>query len=198
MLTLTDELVAFYNRLGYSGSIADMQMAYLQDVYDIDLADGQSLVWDTDTDRFVASNPVGNSLNAKAVNATGALTDTTGTGVVVPSSAISVTNSGGRDVILEWDGTVIQSVVGTGSVLLSVYETTSGAVHRKSIIRPLPNSIAAALATFSLGKHCLSIGPVTTTRTFELRISLVVASGTPTARLSNAGTSPTILEAINQ
>ncbi len=166
------------------------------------LTDTQMFRWDATLGEPVAVNATGLSLNGNAVNATAATTAisaTSGLGTIVQiaSTSISVTNSGGRPVVLVWDATFFQSVVGTGSVYLSLYETTAAATHRKSTIRNIPNSTAAGLSTLSIGANMLYLGAVTTTRTFELRAALYQASGSPSGTIANGVTTPTTLLGIN-
>lgn len=164
--------------------------------------DGQTVEWDTTLGEWLAINPVGNSLNAQANNTTSTPTGISsasglGTIVAIAGTAISVTNSNGRSVELQFEGTFFQSVVGTGSVYLSLYETTGAATHRKSNVKPLPNSVAAAQSTLSMGMSAVNIGVVTTTRTFELRAAVYQASGSPAGSMLNQPTAQTTLKAIN-
>lgn len=161
--------------------------------------DGQLLAYNSTLGAWTVTNPVGASLNAAAINNTGTSTAFTSVAATIPGTAISVTNSGGRTVALEFEGCFQQTVVGTGLALLMVYETTGGAnTFRMASKRLLSNSTVANLANLTWDLNRLPIGVVTTTRTFELRAIILVASGTPGASTINSATNPTILEAHNQ
>lgn len=162
------------------------------------LTEGQLIRWDATLGEPVAMNPVGNSLNAAAMNNSGSATAFSSAAATIPSTAISVTNSNGRSVNLDFQGCFIQTVVGTGTAYLALYETTGGSnTYRAGAKVPLPNSTNANLANLTWDLTRLPIGAVTTTRTFELRAQILVASGTPTASVANAPTNPTVLQAIN-
>lgn len=163
------------------------------------MTEGQLIKWDATLGEPVAVNPTGSSVNASAVNATGTSTACSAGGAVIPLTAISVTDSGGRPVVLEWEGTFAQTVAGVGTVWLALYETTAGAnTHRKSNIKTLPNTTSANGSQVDTGISRLPIGVVTTTRTFELRAIILTVSGTPGASFWNGVTTPTLLQAINQ
>lgn len=162
-------------------------------------ADGQILSYNSTLGAWTVSNPVGSSLNVGAKNDTGTSTAFSSVAATIPSTAISVTNSAGRTVALEFEGCFQQTVVGTGLALLMVYETTGGAnTFRMATKRLLSNSTVANLANLTWDLARLPIGVVTTTRTFELRAIILVASGTPGASTINSATNPTILEAHNR
>ncbi len=180
----------------------------LQDLAGLTLTDGQMLRYDGTTGHLAATNPVGTSLNASASNTTGVVTTASGpaqpalgfgTIVLIPGTAISVTNSNGRNVKLEFEATFQQSVAGTGSVWLALAETTSGTSYKKYNIKVLPGVTTANLNQVTFGLDSVDIGVVTTTRTFALHI--VVASATTTAtpqiQVFNQATHPSINRAVN-
>ena len=165
---------------------------------------GQMLRWDSLLGAYVATNPVGAGRIAAATNVTGAVSNIPGPGagggvgptITIPSTAISVTDSGGRPVVIRFGATFNQTVVGQGSVFMALKETTSGVVDRVVHVTPLPNSIAAGLSTITLGAYEFDIGIVTTTRTFDMRILLYCpASNNPGGSILNSTINPSWLRA---
>lgn len=165
-------------------------------------SDGQLLRWDTATEELVWTNPVGQSEIAVAVNDTGsstALSASGGAGTIVTIlfTAISISDSNGRPVTLEYFADFLQSTVGTGTVFLLLYETTSGSTligYRGTL---LPNSTAVATRQVSIPVGMIPIGVVSTTRTFELRAYIYAsAANSPVGVILNAVTNPTVLRAI--
>jgi len=165
---------------------------------------GQLLRWDSLLGQYVATNPVGAGRIAAATNVTGTVTNIPGPGagggvgptITIPSTAISVTDSGGRPVVIRFGATFNQTVAGQGSVFMALKETTSGIVDKVVHVTPLPNSIAAGLSTITLGTYEFDIGIVTTTRTFDMRILLYCpASNNPGGSILNSTINPSWLRA---
>lgn len=168
-------------------------------------ANGQTLVYNSTLGLWVPSNPVGNSLNVGTQNVSSVATAASagpavgfGTFVDVASTAISVLNSGGREVKIEFEATFQQTVVGTGQVWLALAETTSGTVYRRYLLRNLPNSVTTGSNQVSMNLASVNLGVVTTTRTFKLVLVVYALTGSPAASLLNQPTHPTIVRAINQ
>jgi hypothetical protein len=165
---------------------------------------GQMLRWDSLLGQYVATNPVGAGRIAAATNVTGTVTNIPGPGagggvgatIPIPSTAISVTNSSGRPVVIRFGATFNQSVAGQGSIFLALKETTSGVVDQVIHVTPLPNSAAAGLTTVTLGAYEFDIGVVTTTRTFDLRVLLYCpASNNPSGAILNSTINPSWIRA---
>lgn len=165
--------------------------------------EGQLLRWDATLGEWVAQNPVGNSRNASAKNTTGTVTTfnpgaSGGSGAVtpIPSTAISVTNSGGRTVTVEFDITFNQTVTGTGCLFLYLRETTSGTVNLATFPIRLPGT--ATVGSYDTRHGEFDIGVVTTTRTFDLSGSLYTPSAVvPVLQALNGVAFPTWLRAEN-
>lgn len=167
-------------------------------------SDGQLLRWDSLLGEYVATNPVGAGRIAAAVNVTNVGTNIPGPGagggigatITIPGTAISVTNSGGRPVVIRFGATFNQSVIGQGSVFLALKETTSGVVDMVIHVTPAPNSVAAGLTTVTLGAYEFDIGVVTTTRTFDLRALLYCpTSNNPSGTILNSTINPSWIRA---
>ncbi|MEP6710152.1 MAG: hypothetical protein ABJA64_00340 [Candidatus Saccharibacteria bacterium] len=165
---------------------------------------GQLLRWDSLLGEYVATNPVGAGRIAAAVNVTNVATSIPGPGagggigstIAVPGTAISVTDSGGRPVVIRFGATFNQSVTGQGSVFMALKETTSGVVDVVIHVTPLPNSAAAGLTTITLGAYEFDIGVVTTTRTFDLRVLLYCpAANNPSGSILNSAINPSWMRA---
>lgn len=165
-------------------------------------ADGQLLRWDAATGKLVWTNPVGQSEIASAANTTGATTNLSaagGAGSIVPIlfTAISISNSNGRAVTLEYEANFLQTVAGAGTLFLLLYETTSGASLIGFRASPLPNATSVARQQVGLPTGHKPIGVVSSTRTFELRAYIYAeAANSPSGSILNAATQPTILRAI--
>lgn len=168
-------------------------------------ADGQLIAWSTSLGAWTKVNPVGAGRIAAAVNTTGSVTALSaavgtgggvGTQVVIPSTAISVTNSGGRPVAIHFGATFLQNVAGVGSVYLALTETTSGNVDKVSHVTNLSNSISPVLASLTLGAYEFDIGVVTTTRTFTLRALLYTSSATCGGNILNSTANPSWIRAV--
>lgn len=164
-------------------------------------ADGQLMAWSQGLGRWTPVNPTGQSRLASAQNVTGAPTTASatagalGTAVDIPGTAISVSASGGRPVTLRFSANVVQTVAGTGEILLSLVETTAGAVSLMSALKPLPGSASTQPAYTSANAE-FDIGVVTTPRTFKLQLQLWGGTGSPSAQTLNVGNNPTWLRAV--
>lgn len=167
-------------------------------------SDGQLLKWDNTAGAWVPVNPVGNSRNASAKNATGTITQFNpgasggvGAEVTIPSTGISVTNSGGRSVVLKINLSLIQTVTGNGVLLLYVKETTGSPTNYATLTVRLPGTSTVGSYTQVCAE--VDLGPVTTTRTFDLRGQLYTAgSVVPVLQALNSVTSPTWFRAVNE
>lgn len=139
---------------------------------------------------------------AAAVNATGVVTTLPPNGAggigaiqTIPSTAISVTNSSGRPVVIRFGATFDQSVAGAGGVFFILRETTGAGADLKVCIQPITGSATFGNTFVTAADEC-DIGVVTTTRTFELRAHLLTPSGvTPTVKVYNSATAPTWIRA---
>lgn len=117
-----------------------------------------------------------------------------GAAVVVLSTTVDVFDSDGMEVSLEFEGSFNQSVVGSGTFWLLLFE---GATFITAAQILLGNSIDPALAAITTGLHVFPIGEVVATRTFHLRALLFSPVGqTPAGTVVNAPNSPTLLRAV--
>lgn len=137
---------------------------------------------------------------AKSVSGVFNIPGNGGVGVIttIPNTSISVPNSNGRPVTLKYRATGFQTIVGTGSLYLMLYETTGAATLITSHANVLPNSLASGLFVVTFPVDEFDIGVVTTTRTFELRGQIYTTSGSPSASFLNGATGPTVLKAITE
>lgn len=167
------------------------------------LADGQLIQWDAATSRFIPANPTGESELAAAENITTAVTALSTTGgagtiVAIPFTAISISDSNGRPVTLEYQAQY--SAVtnpGVGTAFLLLYETTSGDSLISQTASPLPNSVSTAQQQRAWSVMQKRIGVVSTTRTFELRAYLFTEAGdNANANVANHPNRSTILRAV--
>ena len=137
---------------------------------------------------------------AKSVSGVFNIPGNGGVGVIttIPNTSISVPNSNGRPVTLKYRATGFQTIVGTGSLYLRLYETTGAATLITYLANVLPNSLASGLFVVTFPVDEFDIGVVTTTRTFELRGQIYTTSGSPSASFLNGATGPTVLKAITE
>lgn len=163
--------------------------------------DGQLAAWSATLGTWTLVNTTGSGEMATAKNGTSttqAISAAAGVGAVVSITgvAISVGDSGGRPVELNFSCFLTQTTVGDGSGFCTVQETTSGAVSLYSDVVRLPNSNSAPASTICL-KGSGSIGVVTTTRTFKLVAFLwSIAASNPVCNIVNSPTQPSFLRAV--
>lgn len=162
---------------------------------------GQLLAWSSTLSEWTPVAPTGNSELAAASNTTGVATAFSASGgvgpsVIIPGTAISISPSNGRPVVIHYGTTVTQSVVGDGTFYLALYETTSGTTSIQSAVVRLPNSTAQAVASATVMNQ-FRIGAVNSTRTFTLYgLVFATAGSSPTAYLANNALNPTFIRAI--
>lgn len=165
-----------------------------------DPTDGQLLAWSETLGQYTPVNPSGIGEIAANSNATGTLTSCSASGgagtiVTVPSTSISISDSNGLSVILEYGAMWQQTTAGDGVAILNLYETTSGSTLLNIDYVRLPNTTAASISNFTRSNK-IKIGVVSSTRTFEVRIQLVApAANSPVAKVLNIATAPTFLSA---
>lgn len=161
-------------------------------------ADTQRLVWSSTLGTWTVTNPVGAGRIASARNVTGVVTSLApgasggaGARQSIASTAISVTNSGGRSVSIRFGAAFSQTVAGLGSVFLYLRETTAGsAADRKLFVQPLTGAATVGNQYVSCADE-YDIGVVTTTRTFELQAHLFSpTSSVPQVSIFNSSTAP--------
>jgi hypothetical protein len=163
--------------------------------------DGQLLAWSATLGTYTPVAPTGASELASAINTTGTYTGCSaagglGTVVPIPGTAISISNSNGRPVVLHYGANAIQTAVGDGDIYLSLYETTTTATGKHSAIIRLPNSINSATYVMTLINQ-FPIGAVSSTRTFDLRVVIFApTANNPAASILNASNNPTFLRAV--
>jgi len=139
---------------------------------------------------------------AAGVNATGTPTSLSASGgagtiVVIPSTAVSVPNSGTRPVYLEFEAALQQTVAGDGNGFLLLYETTSGSTLLDYSPVRLPNSTATAISEVTWSLRAYRLGTVSSTRTFELRAYLyAIAANNPSANVLNSTGRSTVQRAM--
>lgn len=166
-------------------------------------ADGTLLAYSTALGKYVPVAPTGSAQLASASNKTGTVTAVTSTGglgavTLITGVNITVPDTGGRPLALHWGCGCAQSVAGTGTMFLTVQETTSGSVNVGSAINKLPNVAAAdaANADFSMLGQA-DVGVVAGVRTFRLFAQLYVpAANSPNVNIQNSTGFPTFLRAV--
>lgn len=168
-----------------------------------DLSDGQLLQWDAATSSLIPANPTGNSELAVAENVTTALTTISTTGgagtiVAIPFTAISISDSQGRPVTLEYCAQYLTVTnAGVGTAWLLIYETTGSPTAIAWQPSSLPNSLSTAQRQKAWPVMQKRLGVVSSTRTFELRAYLYTEAGdNASASVINGVEQPTILRAV--
>lgn len=186
-----------------TGTVDDARLTpRLSGLAGLGLTDGQLLQYDAFTDLLIPLNPVGNSELAAAVNESTAATTVTTTGgagtiVTIPFTSISISDSNGRPVTLEYQAQYLQTVAGVGTAFLIVYETTTSPTIVAFAPSPLPNSAAIPQQQRAWANTMKRIGVVSSTRTFELRSYLFTTAGDDaTISIINNPNCPTILRAV--
>lgn len=167
-------------------------LAALADVVLGTPADGQALVYQASTQKWVAASPaVAGAEIAYAENVSGTPTNASATNGVsngavdIANCAISVPANSGI-VMLEGYASVNQTVAGIGGASLAIVETTSGSTILETVGRALPNNATANANTVGNLVVERRVGPTTGTRTFKLTLqALAVAGNSPTVQAVN-------------